>query len=49
MRDWLAPFRGRDIGDEWLRVSGVYIGIVGDAAFAKLAHTALPTQRAERA
>ena len=42
MRNWMAPFRGRGIGDAWLRVSGVYVGLGGDPAVVPLVHEALP-------
>jgi predicted amidohydrolase YtcJ len=42
MRDWLAFSRGRGLGDPWLRVAGVYIGLGGDPQHAKLARAALP-------
>ena len=42
MRDWLAYARGRGMGDPWLRIAGVYIGLGGDPAHAALARAALP-------
>mgnify|MGYP001172839245 CR=1 FL=1 len=42
MRDWLAYARGRGMGDPWLRISGVYLGLGGDPAHAALARAALP-------
>jgi hypothetical protein len=37
MRDWLVAARGSGLGDEMLRVSGVYIDYGGDPAAAELA------------
>ena len=42
MRDWLAYARGRGMGDPWLRICGVYLGLGGDPAHAALARAALP-------
>ena len=42
MRDWLGFARGRGLGDDWLRVSGVYIGFGGNACVAELVREALP-------
>ena len=42
MRDWLGFARGRGLGDEWLRVSGVYIGFGGNACTAGLVRDSLP-------
>jgi len=42
MRDWLGFARGRGLGDEWLRVSGVYIGFGGNACMAELTRESLP-------
>lgn len=42
MRDWLAFARGRGLGDPWLRISGVYIGLGGHAATATAVRKALP-------
>jgi predicted amidohydrolase YtcJ len=42
MRDWLAFARGRGLGDPWLRIAGVYLGLGGDPAHAALARAALP-------
>lgn len=39
----LAPFAGgRGLGDEWLRVAGVFIGLFGDRAIRQVALDALP-------
>ena len=37
MRDWLVPMRGSGLGDEMLKISGVYIDYGGDPAAAELA------------
>ncbi|MDE0417714.1 MAG: amidohydrolase [bacterium] len=42
MRDWLGFARGRGLGDEWLRVSGVYIGFGGNACILELMRESLP-------
>ena len=42
MRDWLGFARGRGLGDEWLRVSGVYIGFGGNACTSDLVRESLP-------
>ncbi len=42
MRDYLGFARGRGLGDEWLRVSGVFIGFGGNACIASLTREALP-------
>ena len=42
MRDWLGFARGRGLGDEWLRVSGVYIGFGGNECLCELVREALP-------
>ena len=42
MRDWLGFARGRGLGDEWLRVSGVYIGFGGNACTTELVRESLP-------
>jgi predicted amidohydrolase YtcJ len=42
MRDWLAYARGRGMGDPWLRICGVYLGLGGDPAHAALARASLP-------
>ena len=42
MRDWLAHARGRGLGDPFLRVSGVYIGLGGNAVAADKIRRALP-------
>ncbi len=42
MRDWLAHARGRGLGDPFLRVSGVYIGLGGHAVAADKVRRALP-------
>lgn len=42
MRDWLGFARGRGLGDEWLRVSGVYIGFGGNACISELMRESLP-------
>ncbi len=42
MRDWLGFARGRGLGDEWLRVSGVYIGFGGNACTSELMRESLP-------
>jgi len=42
MRDWLGFARGHGIGDQWLRVSGVFIGFGGNACVAELVREALP-------
>ncbi len=42
MRDWLAHARGRGLGDDFLRVSGVYIGLGGSAVSAAKVRRALP-------
>ncbi len=42
MRDWLSYARGRGLGDEWLRVSGVFIGFGDDAVVARVTRRALP-------
>lgn len=42
MRDWLAYARGRGLGDPWLRISGIYLGLGGDPNHAKVARAALP-------
>lgn len=42
MRDWLAFARGRGLGDPWLSVSGIYIGLGGQPAVARAVRRALP-------
>ena len=42
VRDWSALVRGRGLGDDWLRVSGVHIAWGGDARLAALARADLP-------
>ena len=42
MRDWLAYARGHGFGDDWLRVSGVFIGFGDDPVVAKITRKALP-------
>ena len=42
MRDWLAYARGRGLGDPWLRISGVFVGLLGDTALRDRALEALP-------
>lgn len=42
MRDWLAHARGRGIGDDYLRLSGVFVGYAGSAATAADSRAALP-------
>jgi len=42
LRDWLAYARGRGIGDEWLRIAGVFIGVGGNAQTAANTRAALP-------
>jgi len=42
MRDWLPYARGHGLGDEWFRVSGVFIGYGDDPAVARLTRRALP-------
>lgn len=42
MRDWLSFARGKGLGDPWLRISGVYIGLGGNAATAAAVRKALP-------
>jgi predicted amidohydrolase YtcJ len=42
MRDWLSYAKGRGFGDEWLRVSGVFIGFGDDPVVAKITRAALP-------
>lgn len=42
MRDWLAYARGRGLGDSWLRISGVFVGLFGDTALRDRALKALP-------
>jgi len=42
MRDWLSHARGRGLGDPFLRVSGVYIGLGGNAVSAAKVRRALP-------
>jgi predicted amidohydrolase YtcJ len=37
MRDWLAFARGHGLGDEWLKISGVYIDYGGDPVAAEKA------------
>ena len=42
MRDWLAYAKGRGLGDEWLRVCGVFIGFGDDPVVARITRKALP-------
>ena len=42
MRDWLAYARGRGFGDEWLRISGVFIGFGDDPMVARIVRRSLP-------
>ena len=42
MRDWLAYARGAGLGDDWLRVAGIFVGIEGDPTLARLCRAALP-------
>ena len=42
MRDWLAYAKGRGLGNEWLRISGVFIGFGDDPAVARITRRALP-------
>jgi len=42
MRDWLAYGRGRGLGDEWLRVGGIFIGFAGSEQVACACRAALP-------
>lgn len=42
MRDWLAYAKGQGFGDEWLRVSGVFVGFGDDPAVARITRAALP-------
>lgn len=42
MRDWLSHARGKGLGDPWLSISGVYIGLGGQASTAQAARRALP-------
>ena len=42
MRDWLGFARSRGLGDDWLRVSGLYIGFGGNACIAEIVREALP-------
>jgi len=42
MRDWLGHARGRGTGDDFFRISGVYIGLGGNAAAAAAVRRALP-------
>lgn len=42
MRDWLGHARGRGLGDPWLSVSGIFIGLGGQPATARAVRRALP-------
>ena len=42
LRDLLPYARGRGLGDDWLRISGVFIGIGGNLAIRDAALAALP-------
>jgi predicted amidohydrolase YtcJ len=42
MRDWLGWARGRGLGDSWLRVSGIHVGLGGDRQIAALSRRVLP-------
>lgn len=42
MRDWLGYAQGRGLGDPWLRISGIYIGLGGQHATAQAVRRALP-------
>jgi predicted amidohydrolase YtcJ len=42
MRDLLAYARGQGLGNEWLRVSGVFVGFGDDPAVAAITRKALP-------
>ncbi len=42
LRDLLSYARGRGLGDHWLRISGVFIGISGDGTIRSAAMAALP-------
>ena len=42
MRDWLPYARGQGLGDEWFRVSGVFIGFGDDPTVARITRRALP-------
>lgn len=42
MRDWLSFARGAGLGDDWLRVAGIFVGIEGDPTVARLCRDALP-------
>lgn len=42
MRDWLSYARGKGSGDPWLSISGIYLGLGGQAATARAVRRALP-------
>ena len=42
MRDQLAHARGKGLGDKWLTISGVFIGLMGDPALREVSLDALP-------
>jgi len=42
MRDWLCYARRQGVGNEWLRISGVFVGYGDDPAVARLTRKALP-------
>ena len=42
MRDQLAHARGKGLGDKWLTISGVFIGLMGDTALREVSLDALP-------
>jgi hypothetical protein len=42
MRDWLAYAKGRGFGNEWLRISGVFIGFGDDPVVARMVRRSLP-------
>jgi predicted amidohydrolase YtcJ len=42
MRDWLAYARGRGLGNEWLRISGVFVGFGDDPVVARMVRRSLP-------
>lgn len=42
MRDWLAYAKGQGLWNEWLRISGVFIGFGDDPAVARITRRALP-------
>jgi predicted amidohydrolase YtcJ len=42
LRDLLPFAKGQGLGDDWLRISGVFIGLSGDPAIREVAMAALP-------